>query len=185
MNSRQTDKVTRVDVRLPNELYKRISAIAVNHFDAKIHHRSNKPEVTPTIIRLIELGIGQLESSSDAENTNSEELKERIRDLDSRLREVEAKLSGVKTVAVEAEPEPELQSEPELEPTLDEKGLSDDELSSLINLSSIFIYRYRRDGHAIPNVVERLKDWQVKGDRWVRKGSVAKNPNRENIPVIN
>ncbi|MGV2831659.1 hypothetical protein [Myxosarcina sp. GI1(2024)] len=165
MTSRQTDKVTRVDIRLPNKLYDQISAIAVNHFHAKVHHRSNKPEVTPTILKLIELGIGQLESSPDIEETDTE-LKERVRDLDARLREVEAKLSGVKTVAVE--PEPELESEPELEPPADE-GLSDDELSSLINLSSIFIYRYRRDGHAIPNVVERLKDWEFRGNRWIRK----------------
>ncbi|WP_036487285.1 hypothetical protein [Myxosarcina sp. GI1] len=166
MTSRQTDKVTRVDIRLPNELYDQISAIAVDQFHAKIHHRSGKPEVTPTILKLIELGIGQLESSlSDVEETDTE-LKERVRDLDTRLEEVEAKLSGVNTVAVKAEPE----LEPEPEPPADEReGLSDDELSSLINLSSIFIYRYRRDGHAIPNVAERLKDWEFKGDRWVRK----------------
>ena len=57
MNTRHTDKVTRVDIRMSNELYDRISALAVNHYHAKIHHRSGKPEVTPTILELIEIGI--------------------------------------------------------------------------------------------------------------------------------
>ena len=52
MNSRQTDTVTRVDIRIPNHLYNQIQSIAIAHFNAKIHHRSNKPEVTPTILGL-------------------------------------------------------------------------------------------------------------------------------------
>ncbi|MGB5709580.1 MAG: hypothetical protein WBM44_01530 [Waterburya sp.] len=60
MNSRQTDTVTRVDIRIPNHLYSQIQKIAINHFNAKIHHRSNKPEVTPTILELIQIGIAHI-----------------------------------------------------------------------------------------------------------------------------
>ena len=63
MTGRKTDNVTRVDIRIPNDLYQQISEIAVSHFHAKIHHRSNKPEVTPTILELIKIGIAHLDST--------------------------------------------------------------------------------------------------------------------------
>ena len=96
MNSRQTDTVTRVDIRIPNHLYSQIQAIAVAHFNAKIHHRSNKPEVTPTILELIQIGIAHIESNLPvADESVTDELKKQIGDLDTRLSEVESKLSGV------------------------------------------------------------------------------------------
>ena len=96
MNSRQTDTVTRVDIRIPNHLYSEIQAIAVAHFNAKIHHRSNKPEVTPTILELIQIGIAHIESNLPvADESVTDELKKQIGDLDTRLSEVESKLSGV------------------------------------------------------------------------------------------
>ena len=66
--SRRTDDITRVDIRIPNELYDEISAIAINHFNAKIHHRSNKPEITPTILELIRIGIAHLDTTEDVED---------------------------------------------------------------------------------------------------------------------
>ena len=97
MNSRQTDTVTRVDIRIPNHLYSRIQSIAVEHFNAKIHHRSNKPELTPTILELIQIGIAHLEANLPvADESVTDELKKQIDDLDTRLKEVEGKLSGVK-----------------------------------------------------------------------------------------
>ncbi|MEM8673087.1 MAG: hypothetical protein AAGF83_04345 [Cyanobacteria bacterium P01_G01_bin.67] len=48
MNSRQTDTLTRVDIPIPNHLYSQIQSIAIAHFNPKIYHRSNKPELTPT-----------------------------------------------------------------------------------------------------------------------------------------
>ena len=96
MNSRQTDTVTRVDIRIPNHLYSQIQSIAIAHYNAKIHHRSNKPEVTPTILELIQIGIAHLESNLPvADESVTDELKKQIGELDTRLKEVEGKLSGV------------------------------------------------------------------------------------------
>ena len=53
-------------------------AIAVSYFHAKIHHRSNKPEVTPTILELIKIGIAHLETTEDIEDETVEELKKAI-----------------------------------------------------------------------------------------------------------
>ena len=94
MNSRQTDTVTRVDIRIPNHLYSQIQSIAIAHYNAKIHHRSNKPELTPTILELIQIGIAHIESNLPvAYESVTDELKKQIRDLDARLSEVEGKLS--------------------------------------------------------------------------------------------
>ena len=95
MNSRQTDTVTRVDIRIPNHLYSQIQEIAIAHFNAKIHHRSNKPELTPTILELIQIGIAHIESNLPvADESVTDELKKQISDLDARLKEVEGKLSS-------------------------------------------------------------------------------------------
>jgi hypothetical protein len=96
MNSRQTDTVTRVDIRIPNHLYSQIQSIATNYFNAKIHHRSNKPELTPTILELIQIGIAHIESNLPiAVESVTDDLKKQISDLDMRLKEVEGQLSKV------------------------------------------------------------------------------------------
>ena len=95
MNSRQTDTVTRVDIRIPNHLYSQIQSIAIAHFNAKIHHRSNKPELTPTILELIQIGIAHIESNLPVvDESVTDELKKQISDLDTRLSEVERSLSN-------------------------------------------------------------------------------------------
>jgi hypothetical protein len=48
--------VTRCDIRVPNDLYEQIESLAISR-GAKIHHRSNKPEVTGTILELIKIGL--------------------------------------------------------------------------------------------------------------------------------
>lgn len=48
--------VTRCDIRVPNDLYEQIESLAICR-GAKIHHRSNKPEVTGTILELIKIGL--------------------------------------------------------------------------------------------------------------------------------
>lgn len=69
---------------------------ATGEVTAKIHHRSNKPEVTPTILELIKIGIAHIESNLPvADESVTGELKKQISDLDMRLKEVESKLSGV------------------------------------------------------------------------------------------
>ncbi|NJO98152.1 MAG: hypothetical protein HC764_20950 [Pleurocapsa sp. CRU_1_2] len=101
MNSRQTDTVTRVDIRLPNHLYSQIQSIAIAHFNAKIHHRSNKPEVSPTILELIQIGIAHIESNLPVtDKSEADKLKKQISDLDMRLKEVESKLSGINLIDI-------------------------------------------------------------------------------------
>ena len=96
MNSRQTDTVTRVDIRIPNHLYSQIQSIAIAHFNAKIHHRSNKPELTPTILELIQIGIAHIESNLPvADESVTDDLKKQISELDTRLKQVEGKLSEI------------------------------------------------------------------------------------------
>ena len=96
MNSRQTDTVTRVDIRIPNHLYSQIQEIAIAHYNAKIHHRSNKPELTPTILELIQIGIAHIEFLLPvADESVTDELKKQISDLDTRLSKVEGKLSRI------------------------------------------------------------------------------------------
>lgn len=63
--SRSTDKFHRQDFKIPIDLYQRLQKIAVKHFSAKIHHRSNKPEITSTLIYLLQLGIESLEGSDE------------------------------------------------------------------------------------------------------------------------
>lgn len=163
MNSRQTDTVTRVDIRLPNHLYSQIQSIAINHFNAKIHHRSNKPEVSPTILELIQIGIAHIESNlpvSDevSEGKVADDLRRQIKQLDARLSEVESLLLRGQSHSIEVAPQ-----------IPSDEGLTDSELSKVLSLSSTLIYRYRRDGQANRGVVERLKNWQVQGERWVKK----------------
>ncbi len=163
MNSRHTDTVTRVDIRIPNHLYDQIQSIAVEHFNAKIHHRSKKPEVTPTILELIQIGIAHLESNLPVADEVSEgklveDLRRQIKQLDGRLSEVERQLQRGQINDTEVAPQ-----------VSSDEGLTDSELSRILNLSSTLIYRYRRDGKGNRGVIERLKNWQVRGERWVRK----------------
>ncbi|MGL6342429.1 MAG: hypothetical protein ACRC80_25210, partial [Waterburya sp.] len=110
MNSRQTDTVTRVDIRLPNHLYSQIQSIAINHFNAKIHHRSNKPEVSPTILELIQIGIAHIESNLPVSEEVSEgkvadDLRRQIKQLDARLSEVESLLLRGQSHSIEVAPQ--------------------------------------------------------------------------------
>lgn len=54
---RVNNEFHRLDIKLPIDVYKQISKIAVNSFSARIHHISGKPEITQTLIYLLELGI--------------------------------------------------------------------------------------------------------------------------------
>ena len=54
--ARESEKITRVDVRIPNEIYQKIEAIA-KETNQPVHHRSGKPVITPIILNLINLGL--------------------------------------------------------------------------------------------------------------------------------
>ena len=58
----KTVKVKRQDIRIPLDFYNRLKKIAVERFNAPIHHRSNEPAISKTLLKLAELGIEYLES---------------------------------------------------------------------------------------------------------------------------
>ena len=55
----KSEKITRVDVRIPNDIYSQIEAIAIET-NQPVHHRIGKPVVTPIILNLINLGLEQI-----------------------------------------------------------------------------------------------------------------------------
>ena len=111
----KTVKVKRQDVRIPLDFYDRLKQIAVERFNAPIHHRSNEPAITPTLLKLAELGIEYLESgladkkteitttevfkrlenleSSQPDNNTDNLLKE----LTSRIKTIENQLTDINT----------------------------------------------------------------------------------------
>ena len=248
MSKRYTETIARVDIRIPSDIYEQIMAIATNHFHAKIHHRSGKPEVSPTILELIKIGIAHLErgvpdKSDISDKSVVTELKQQIQELDTRLREVENKLSkepvtdtlpdisgnkkhrpkgkenhqddesylgitqaGIAAIFDETDktdtitdtvPPPtktdktdtitdtvSLPNETNKADTItdtvgidneqdktDKQGLTDIELAEVLEVSSNVLRRYRISGKKprLRKVVTQLKEWEVEGDRWVKK----------------
>jgi archaellum component FlaC len=52
-----------VELKMDMELLESVQDIALNRFNARINHKSNKPEVTATLNYLIRKGIENLDSS--------------------------------------------------------------------------------------------------------------------------
>ncbi len=49
--------VVRCDIRFPTDVYSNIEKLAIDHFKAPIHHRSRKPQVSATIVQLVQWGL--------------------------------------------------------------------------------------------------------------------------------
>ena len=60
-NQRQKGNIKRTDIRLPIPLYEELQKIAVERFNAPIHHISGKPEISSTLIELVRYGIRYLQ----------------------------------------------------------------------------------------------------------------------------
>lgn len=79
----------RLDVKLPIAVYEQVSEIAVNSFDAKIHHISNKPEITPTLIYLLELGIESFSNGNElSKKPNTDKYTDTIPITDNEVKEL-------------------------------------------------------------------------------------------------
>jgi hypothetical protein len=104
MNKYQTrEHDTKIDVRFPEGVYGAIELIATAD-EAKIHHISNKRVLTPTVIKLVKLGISQLIaqypdkypinlSDTGLSDTNSIDLSDNAL---TRLTTVEAEVESLK-----------------------------------------------------------------------------------------
>lgn len=172
MTGRRTDEITRVDVRIPNELYDEIQAIAINHFNAKIHHRSNRPEVTPTILELIKIGIAHLNTSlpvTDKEETD--ELRQAIVELNTRLTEIENQLSNTDVTAPISK-SLTVKEKPVKYNSSTEKVLTDMELSDVLGVSNILIRDYRVYGKKPRGAFlakALTEEWEIRDKGWVKK----------------
>jgi hypothetical protein len=80
MNTRQSPRSTRIDLRLPNDLLETVQNLASERFKAPIHHISGKPEITPVIVQLIELGIGTLSGNDTDTDKNTDTRSEKSPD---------------------------------------------------------------------------------------------------------
>ncbi|MGF1489646.1 MAG: helix-turn-helix domain-containing protein [Prochloraceae cyanobacterium] len=81
----KTVKVKRQDIRIPIDFYNRLKKIAVERFNAHVHHRSGEPTITPTLLKLAELGIEYLESGLADKKTEitTTEVFKRLENLES------------------------------------------------------------------------------------------------------
>jgi hypothetical protein len=91
--TRQSD--SRIDVRFPDEIYEAIKSIAQKD-GAKIHHRSGEIILTPTVVKLIRIGISHLSddyqiSLSDTHLSDN---------LTSRVVAIEQELSDLKKLVI-------------------------------------------------------------------------------------
>ncbi len=79
----KTIKVKRQDIRIPIDFYDRLKKIALERFNAPIHHRSNEPAITKTLLKLAELGIEYLESGLTADKKTEIITTEVLKRLDN------------------------------------------------------------------------------------------------------
>jgi hypothetical protein len=89
--TRQSD--SRIDVRFPDEIYEAIKSIAQKD-GAKIHHRSGEIILTPTVVKLIRIGISHLSDDYQISlsDTNLSD------NLTSRVVAIEQELSDLKNL---------------------------------------------------------------------------------------
>lgn len=100
---RRDSLATRIDLRMPNEVYDRVIEIATANGE-KINPKTNQVRVTATLNRLIEIGIRYyLDSNREVsdnirQTSDSIGLNEKYQELSDKYQTLEAKLSEVNPI---------------------------------------------------------------------------------------
>lgn len=100
MTVRQESKVTRLDLRIPNDIYARVEEIAKAN-NEPTHHITGNIILTPTLVKLIRLGIRSL-SDNYPTLADLATASEQVPDtLNPRMNAVEGELSELKKLVIE------------------------------------------------------------------------------------
>lgn len=70
--------ISRFELRIPDELLERLRRVAYSKKGARINPRSGKPEVTPTLLEAIQIGLDAMEAEASAVNTDREDIEQLI-----------------------------------------------------------------------------------------------------------
>lgn len=70
--------ISRFELRIPDELLERLRRVAYSKKGARINPRSGKPEVTPTILEAIQIGLDAMEAEASTANTDREDIERLI-----------------------------------------------------------------------------------------------------------
>jgi hypothetical protein len=91
---------SRIDVRFPDEIYEAIKSIAQKD-GAKIHHRSGEIILTPTVVKLIRIGISHLSDDYQISLSDTSLSDINLSDnLTSRVVAIERELSDLKKLVI-------------------------------------------------------------------------------------
>jgi hypothetical protein len=87
------EKITKLDLRIPNELFAQIKEIAIED-GAKIHHISGEPTLSPTAIQLMEEGIkyrklGLMQQEKDTQSEATTLVIEALQQITAKLAELD------------------------------------------------------------------------------------------------
>ena len=120
-------------------------------------------------MELIKIGIAHLDTTLPVtDEKETDELREAIAQLNTRLTEVENKLSNVKpTKSYRVEEQPT-----EYDSSTEKEVLTDMELSNVLGVSNLLIRDYRVYGKKPRGafLAKALTEhWEIRGEGWVRK----------------
>lgn len=105
---------TKIDLRISEDLLTKVRKVAVERFDARIHHISKQPEVTYALNKLVQIGIEALESGYYQENNRGiqpapdieavvrEQIEQALSGLSAKVESLEGELAEVKKLDLAA-----------------------------------------------------------------------------------